>query len=145
MADSKSDPQAKKSIIIAADDGNLYHLSSDDLQAHKMDVESSGSRPRQARSPPTSSTGRSPRSTSRRRARARRSTARSGSPGRTRTRSTCPRSRTAARRAPQGPILASGVDLSPGVEGSTPKAFLAGTHRLVPPEATVARVPSCCP
>jgi len=35
MAD-QSDPQAKKSIIIAGDDGTLYHLSKDDLQAHKM-------------------------------------------------------------------------------------------------------------
>ena len=37
MADSKSDPQAKKAVIIAGDDGTLYHLSHDDLQAHKMD------------------------------------------------------------------------------------------------------------
>ena len=37
MAD-QSDPQAKKSIIIAADDGSLYHLSQDDLQKHKMDA-----------------------------------------------------------------------------------------------------------
>jgi hypothetical protein len=36
MAD-QSDPKAKKSIIIAADDGSLYHLSHEDLQAHKMD------------------------------------------------------------------------------------------------------------
>ena len=36
MAD-QSDPQAKKAVIIAGDDGNLYHLSHDELQAHKMD------------------------------------------------------------------------------------------------------------
>ncbi len=36
MAD-QSNPQAKKAVIIAGDDGNLYHLSHDDLQAHKMD------------------------------------------------------------------------------------------------------------
>jgi hypothetical protein len=35
MAD-QSDPQAKKAIIIVGDDGTLYHLSKDDLQAHKM-------------------------------------------------------------------------------------------------------------
>jgi hypothetical protein len=37
MADSKSDPMAKKSIIIAGDDGTLYNLSETDLQQHKMD------------------------------------------------------------------------------------------------------------
>jgi hypothetical protein len=37
MAD-QSDPQARKSIIIAGDDGTLYHLSKDDLEAHKMDA-----------------------------------------------------------------------------------------------------------
>ena len=36
MADSKSDPKTKK-IIIAGDDGTLYHLSEHDLQAHRMD------------------------------------------------------------------------------------------------------------
>jgi len=34
MADSKS---TQNHVIIAGDDGTLYHLTQDDLQAHKMD------------------------------------------------------------------------------------------------------------
>ena len=37
MADSK-----QKHIIIAGDDGTLYHLTQDDLKAHKMDPDHPG-------------------------------------------------------------------------------------------------------